>query len=79
MSKNLRNRGMLKLACCAALLFFFSAAAPGQSSDKIPRDVIDHTAAHGSANTARQPAAARLDFASTRIRRINREPGVGRQ
>ena len=49
MSQNLRNKGMLKLCCCAALLFFFLAAAQGQSSDKIPRDVIDHTAAHGSA------------------------------
>jgi len=31
------------------MLFFFVAAAHGQSSDKIPRDVIDHTAAYGSA------------------------------
>lgn len=49
MSQNLRNKGMLKLCRCAALFFFFLAAAQGQSSDKIPRDVIDHTAAHGSA------------------------------
>ena len=49
MSQNLRNQGMLKLTCCAALLLFFSLAAHSQSSDKIPRDVIDYTAAHGSA------------------------------
>jgi hypothetical protein len=40
---------MLKLACCAALLFFFSTAAHGQSTGKIPSDVIDFTAAHGKA------------------------------
>ena len=49
MSQNLRNQGLLKLTCCAALLLFFSVAANGQSSDKIPREVIDHTAAYGSA------------------------------
>jgi hypothetical protein len=49
MSQNLRNQGMLKLACCAALLFFFSTAAHGQSTGKIPSDVIDFTAAHGKA------------------------------
>lgn len=49
MSQNLQINGMLKLSFCAALLFFFATAAPGQSSDKIPRDVIDHTAANGSA------------------------------
>jgi len=49
MSQNLQIKGMLKLSCCAALLFFFAVDAQGQSSGKIPSDVIDHAAAHGSA------------------------------
>lgn len=49
MSQNLRNQALLKLSCCAALLVFFSAAALAQSPGKVPRDVIDQTAAHGSA------------------------------
>lgn len=47
MRQNLRN--LLKLNCCAALLLFVSSTALGQSSGKIPRDVIDHAAAHGNA------------------------------
>jgi len=49
MSQNLQIKGMLKLSCCAAVLVFLSTAALGQSSGKIPRDVIDHAAANGSA------------------------------
>jgi len=47
MIKNLRN--LLKMTCCAALLFFMPASALAETSGKIPRDVIDYTAAHGGA------------------------------
>ena len=50
MSQNLRNQGILKLGCCAALIFFLSGAALAQSPGKIPPEVIDQTAAHGSAS-----------------------------
>ena len=49
MIETLRNQVLLKMACCAVLLFLMSAAALAQPSNKIPRDVIDYTAAHGSA------------------------------
>jgi hypothetical protein len=49
MSQNLRNKGMLKLACCAAVLVFYSVAGQCQSTGKVHRDVIDFTAANGSA------------------------------
>ena len=49
MIKNLRNQGLLKMTCCAALLFLMPASAPAETSGKIPRDVIDYTAAHGGA------------------------------
>jgi len=49
MIENLRNHGLLKISCCAALLFLMSASALAESSGKIPRDVIDYTAAHGDA------------------------------
>ena len=42
-------RRIIELSCCAAVLLFFSAPAPGQTSGKIPADVIEHTASHGSA------------------------------
>jgi hypothetical protein len=47
MIKNLRN--LLKMTCCAALLFLMPASALAETSGKIPRDVIDYTAAHGGA------------------------------
>ena len=37
------------MSCCAALLFFLAPAASAQSPAKIPRDVIDHAAANGTA------------------------------
>ncbi len=40
---------MLKMTCCAALLFLMPASALAETSGKIPREVIDHTAAHGGA------------------------------
>ena len=49
MSQNLRNQGMLILGGCTALLIFLATAAQCQSTGKIPRDVIDATAANGSA------------------------------
>jgi len=49
MIKNLRNQGLLKMTCCAAMLFLMSASALAEPSSKIPRDVIDYTAAHGNA------------------------------
>ncbi|MGZ9143778.1 MAG: hypothetical protein ACXW4O_15725 [Candidatus Binatia bacterium] len=49
MIEYLRNRGLLKMTCCAALLFLMSASTLAETSGKIPRDVIDYTAAHGGA------------------------------
>ena len=40
---------LLKMTCCAALLFLMPASALAETSGKIPRDVIDYTAAHGGA------------------------------
>ncbi|MGZ9220407.1 MAG: hypothetical protein ACXW5W_25590 [Candidatus Binatia bacterium] len=37
------------MTCCAALLFLMPASALAETSGKIPRDVIDYTAAHGGA------------------------------
>lgn len=37
------------MSCCAALLIFLAPAAFAQSPGKIPREVIDHAAANGSA------------------------------
>lgn len=49
MSENLRNHTWLKITCGAALLFLISASAAAATAGKIPREVIDQTAAHGSA------------------------------
>ncbi len=49
MIENLRDQTWLKITCSAALLFLISAAALAEPASKIPRDVIDYTAAHGSA------------------------------
>lgn len=49
MIDNLRNQFLLKLTGGAALLLLFSAAALAQAPGKVPRDVIDRTATHGTA------------------------------
>jgi hypothetical protein len=40
---------LFKTSCCAALLFFAPCAAHAASPNKIPREVIDQTAAQGTA------------------------------
>ena len=44
-----RNKRWLRMSGCAALLLLVASSASAQSPDKIPRDVIDHTAAQGTA------------------------------
>jgi hypothetical protein len=42
-----RKKNWLKTSCLAALLSFSGAVAAAQTGGKIPREVIDHAAAHG--------------------------------
>lgn len=44
-----RHKGWLRMSGCAALLLCLASSASAQSPDKIPRDVIDQAAAHGTA------------------------------
>jgi hypothetical protein len=45
----LRYKRWLRMTEFGALLLFLASSASAQSPDKIPRDVIDHAAAHGTA------------------------------
>jgi hypothetical protein len=49
MIQNFRRKRWLRMSCCAVLLLFLVSSASAQSPDKIPPEVIDHAAAHGTA------------------------------
>src|SRR4249920_1957750 len=48
MKRRIRSRRLLRASLCSAFLFFASPALVVQSYEKIPREVIDHAAAHGT-------------------------------
>jgi hypothetical protein len=49
MIQRLRSQRLLRTGCYAALLLLFAPVVPAQSPGKIPREVIDQAAAHGTA------------------------------
>ncbi len=49
MIQYLRSKRLFRMSCCAALLIFLAPAASAQNATKIPREVIDQAAAHGTA------------------------------
>lgn len=49
MRQSFRSQRLFRTSCCAALLLFATCTAQAQSPNKIPREVIDQTATHGTA------------------------------
>jgi hypothetical protein len=49
MIQHIRSQRLLRTSCYAALLLLLASVALAQSPGKIPREVIDHAAAHGTA------------------------------
>jgi hypothetical protein len=48
MMPSVRSQRLSKSTCCFALLLIIASAAIARSQDKIPREVIDQAAAHGT-------------------------------
>jgi hypothetical protein len=79
----LRKKSWFKASCFAALLSLAGTAAIAQTDGKIPREVIDHAAAHGTVlvlvglNVPWQ-MESRLSEDETRAQRVDPEGSTNR-